>query len=109
MIIFVASVPFQTAAEDADDVKADAKEVESISVRAESELYDVVSSSKAYSYNSETGKDDLEYDHYNLYYSDIVLTIYYKDGSEARYDDYDVYKNTGYELVVSDPQSYENQ
>ncbi len=109
MMIFVTSVPFQTAAEDTDDVKADAKEVESISVRAESELYEGVSSSKAYSYNSETGKDNLEYDHYNLYYSDIVLTIHYKDGSEARYDDYDVYENTGYELIVSDPQSYENQ
>ena len=49
MMIFVTSVPFQTAAEDTDDVKADAKEVESISVRAESELYEGVSSSKAYS------------------------------------------------------------
>ena len=60
-----------------------------------------------YAYNPETDAYDLEW--FRYVGKSAIFTVEFKDGTTVTGRQYEIYEKTGYEVFVTDDQSYENQ
>lgn len=84
--------------------------IESISVISEKPLYQNIDGQTVYDYNPETDDYDLEYFCYSISnYSNVYITVYYKDGSSISGTADEIIEMTGYVPDFYGDQNYNNQ